>query len=209
MMRFDQFEREVEAIPYQYRHPRFLYSLIRWLRPKVCVEVGTHIGYAACWLVRGLQENGEGVLHCIDPFCWVTENQEEQWERNTLRCDVRDRIMLWKGRSQEVIWPERIDFAYIDGNHTYDVAKHDVIKAIKLGASCIAMHDTVSWEGSRNLADNFRIAKETGLPIEGSQWDLFEQNFDDGLMVLLKWEPKGPCRGKDIGEVWDKPTVKA
>ncbi len=199
MMSMDQFVAQAGLIPYQYRHPHFLYSLVKWLRPVAIVEVGTHLGMSAVWIARGLQENHQGgKLFCIDPFCWVQETQEQQWVDNINRCGVFSCVELIKGRSQEVAWPGKIDMAFIDGNHVYDVCRHDVEKAQELGATCIAMHDTVSWEGSRKYSEEFRY--------QNKDWDCLEGNFDDGLLVAVKRQPKGECRGQDIGEQWDKPS---
>ena len=52
-MNTPEFYSVVETIPYQYRHPRMLHALIRWLNIKTAIEIGTHIGYAACWMARG------------------------------------------------------------------------------------------------------------------------------------------------------------
>jgi len=197
MIQLHPFEESAGSIPYQYRHSRFIGALVMWLQPETVVEVGTHIGATAVWIARALQLMGKGRLYCVDPFCWTEEYQEEQWEANLTLCGVRDWATLIKGRSQEVEWPERVDFAYIDGNHTYDVCKHDVEKAVKLGATLIAIHDTVSWEGSRKFSEEMRAW-------EG--WDFLEENSECGLLVARKREPKPACDGLDIGEKWDTPT---
>jgi predicted O-methyltransferase YrrM len=192
------FEETVSKIPYQYKHSRLLHDLVIWLEPDICVEVGTHIGFSACWMARAIQLNNKGRLFCIDNFCWTEEAQEEQWEANLRECGVRDWVTLLKGRSEEVDWPERVDFAYIDGNHTYPVCKHDAEKARELGAKVIVLHDTVSWEGSRKYADEMRR--------EWHDWDFLEENSDCGLLIAKKREPKGVCEGEDVGEKWDVPA---
>lgn len=196
MLPHDEFLKEVKTIPYQYRHPFFLYALARWLRPSVIVEVGTHLGMSAVWMARALQENGTGRLFCIDNFCWIQEPQEEQWHANVKKCGVADSITLIKGRSESCQWPEHVDMAFIDGNHTYDVCSHDAAKARKLGASCIILHDTVSWEGSRKYAEEVRSSWES--------WDFLEENSDCGLLICKKREPKTNTWGQDIGGNWDK-----
>lgn len=199
-MTLTPFEQSANGIPYQYPHPKILHGLVRWLRPAVVVEVGSHLGMTAVWIARALQENNSGRLYCIDPFCWVRETQQEQWEENLQRCGVRDWVTLIKGRSQEVTWPDAVNLAYIDGNHTYPVCKHDVMKAREQGATCIVMHDTVSWEGSRRYSEEMRATWK--------DWDFIEEVSEGGLMIAKRRDVKGPCEGVDIGEFWDKPTVK-
>lgn len=198
-MNKNQFRETAAKIPYQYRHPEMIYALIRWLQVKTAIEIGTHIGMTACWMARALQENGGGHLHCIDPFCWTNESQEEQWRANIEMCGVSDVVTLIKGRSQEVEWPSA-ELVFVDGNHTYPVARHDADKARDGGARCIILHDTVAWEGSRIHAEEIRTAPAWG------EWDKMEVNFDCGMMILIKREVKPPSWGEDSGEQWDKPT---
>jgi predicted O-methyltransferase YrrM len=197
MITRDYFEIAVDQIPYKYRHPLILHGLIRWLEPKIVIEIGTHIGFTACWLARGLQENGQGHLFCIDPFCWIEENQKEQWFTNISNCGVEGVVTLIQGRSQEVVWPIGPDLVYVDGNHTYEVCKYDVERSRELGASCIVLHDTVSWEGSRKYSEEMREDDKW------RGWDFLEAEFECGLLIVKKRFPKGFCEGVDIGERWD------
>lgn len=190
MLTHDEFRRRAERIAYQYRHPEMLYSLVRWLRPLVCVEVGTHIGMSAVWMARALQENDDTEeyvirpkLHCIDNFCWTEHNQYQDWHENIGRCDVGDTVELIRGRSQEVEWPKRIDFAYIDGNHEDEVCYHDVFKAITRGAFCVCLHDTTQLDGPRAVSEELRVRL-------AGEWDFLEVTFDAGLFVSLKREVK-------------------
>lgn len=212
MMPFADFEYEVEQIDYRYLHPQILYGLIRWLQPEMVVEIGTHIGYAACWMARALQENNRGALTCIDNFCWTDHDQEAQWNANIDRCGIRDVVTLIRGRSQEVEWPARIDLAYIDGNHAYEVCRYDVLKARELGASVIVMHDTVSCRGARLVADRIRGDIEAQFDQEyftmpdavWEGWDIIEDNRESGLTILKRREPKGSVDANDESDKWDK-----
>lgn len=202
MLTYGEFVEAASKINYQYRHPEFLYALVKWTRPCTVVEVGTHIGMSAVWMARGLQETLVGSklcrLYCIDPFCWVEEPQEALWNAAVDSCGVRDVVELIKGRSQEVEWPLAVDMAFIDGNHVYEVCKHDAEKARSLHAKVIAIHDSVAWEGSRRYADEMRATWQG--------WDFVEENVDCGLLVAKRREERPECWGHDIGEKWDKPT---
>src|SRR4051794_20206306 len=46
----------------------FLYSLVRWLRPEVTVEIGMANGLSTLFIASGLSENGRGRHIAIDPF---------------------------------------------------------------------------------------------------------------------------------------------
>ena len=198
MIPFDQFKAAADAINYQYRHPHMLYALVKWLQPRSVVEVGTHLGMSAVWMARGLQENGSGLLHCIDNFCWRDQpTQEQQWQHNILTCGVADQVRLLRGRSEEVEWPDRVDMAYIDGNHTQRVCQYDLDKALSRLASCIVFNDTATCVGVQRVADLFRIDGRGG-------WDFLEVPFDAGLLIALKRQSRPAATQGDFDQ-WDKP----
>lgn len=194
MLSRKKFEAAAASIPYQNRHSPFLYALVKWLRPRVVVEVGTHLGMSAVWIARGLQENSTGHLWCVDNFCWTEHQQERLWRDNVAFCGVSDAVTLVKGRSQDVEWPSPVDLAYIDGNHSFDVARADSIKAMELGATCIALNDTVEFAGVRKWSEAMRL---------WPGWDFVEVAFDSGLMVALKKPVKKAARMPDA-DPWDK-----
>lgn len=45
---------------------QYLYALVRALRPRVCVELGTFHGCSATHILSALERNEEGHLHCAD-----------------------------------------------------------------------------------------------------------------------------------------------
>lgn len=206
-MNHQEFRDAARAIPYQYRHQEFLYALVRWLRPKTIVEVGTHIGATAVWLARACQENAadgfEGKVYCIDPFCWPVEHhQETSWHLNLIRCGVQGWAVLLKGRSQEVRWPDSVDFAYIDGNHSSEVCRWDTREAMLCGATCVAFNDHAQFAGVRQIADSVRESRFPG--VNRALWDVFDVPFDGGLFVLLKRQPIPEPIDPDA-DPWDKP----
>jgi predicted O-methyltransferase YrrM len=194
------FTKAAESINYRYDHPKLIYAFLRCLGITRAIEIGCHIGYTSCWMAKAIQENGGGMLYCIDPFCWVEEPQEEAWNQSIDSCGVRDAVTLIKGRSQEVEWPSDIECVFVDGNHTYPVAKHDAEKARDMGARLIFLHDTVAWDGSR------RHAEEIMDDPAWSGWDKMQVNSECGITVLLKQSQKPASWGEDSGEQWDKPT---
>jgi hypothetical protein len=83
--------------------------------------------------------------------------------------------------------------AYIDGNHTYSMSRFDVERAEKNGATCICLNDTVTCEGARRVGEWMRTDPD---------WDCLEVNFDAGLLIALKRQPKPPVSQGDFDE-WD------
>ncbi|MGH8464550.1 MAG: hypothetical protein ACRER5_10420, partial [Pseudomonas sp.] len=43
-----------------------LYSLVKRMRPRTVVELGTGFGVTAAWMAGALRENGGGVIHTYD-----------------------------------------------------------------------------------------------------------------------------------------------
>lgn len=182
----DFFER-VEALfhDWHYDHPRILYALMRSLRPEVAVEVGTYRGYAACYMARAVQENGIGHVYCIDDFSEGIQQRydEDHWRDNLRTCGVLSRATLLRGKSSEVSWPERVDFAYIDGWHGFSTVAEDFNSADSRGAECICLDDTDSTVGPSLFLQRLRSSTE---------WDVCEVLRDCGLAICTRRLKKKP-----------------
>jgi hypothetical protein len=191
MLSRDDFERLVQQVPSHgtERHAQLLYGLVRWLNPATVVEVGACHGYTSCWLARALQDNREADpdrqergLIVIDDYSLQPKAELAFWH-NVGLTQVSDVVHVAKGNSREVEWPERVDFAYIDGDHSFEGCRFDVEKAIAQGARCIALHDTQSWWGPRRYV-------EEAFP-EG--WTEISVAFDQGFTVMMKRPEKPPA----------------
>lgn len=170
---------------WHYDHPRILYALIRAMKPQVVMEVGTYRGYAACYMARAIQENNAGRLYCIDNFSETTQRNfadpVAHWNGNLEACGVRDWVTLIRGDSDKVQWPHKIDFAYIDGWHSYQMCQHDFFQASVAGATCICLDDTTQSVGPRMVSESF---------LEG--WDVLDFHHDCGLTICNRRQPKPP-----------------
>lgn len=186
---------------WHYAHPKVLYGLIRALRPEIVVEVGTYRGYAAAYMGKAIQENNVGRLYCIDDFSLndhVSKYGEPSvhWSDNLKKCGVRDWVTLLRGKSDEVLWPKRVDFAYLDGWHSYAMAKHDFCAAAALGAKVIVMDDTETCVGPRQWLGEVR---------KDAVWEVLELYADNGLAICVRKQPKK--RVNFIQELPDHPGV--
>jgi predicted O-methyltransferase YrrM len=165
------------------RHAWALYGLIRWLQPRAVLEVGTWHGYTAAWMARALADNGAGRLHCIDNFSLggVTRGQ---LLANLAAVGVADRVDVHDGDSLALAWPEPIDFAYLDGNHSHAYVLQECERALAIGARTIVLHDTTSWWGPRQFLDELRVR------VDGV--DVCEVMDDEGLTILRVRGDKPP-----------------
>ena len=94
-----------------------LYAMVLALKPKVCVEIGTHQGLSTCFIAAALKENERGRLYTFDINCVVSDkaklnathyNLAEQVEFHTLSNPF--------ARIVPSLAP--IDFYFDDGSHS-------------------------------------------------------------------------------------------
>jgi predicted O-methyltransferase YrrM len=108
-----------------------LYGLVFGLQPKHCLEIGTFRGGSTAIICGALDDTGFGDLACVDPLPQV---DSELWDRLSGRC------RMFEGPSPDIL-PEvgrqvgaAFEFAFIDGNHTYDYVRRDVLGVLQLMA---------------------------------------------------------------------------
>ncbi|MFD9628362.1 class I SAM-dependent methyltransferase [Peribacillus muralis] len=171
-------------------HRRFVYDLVRFVKPVTIVELGTHHGtsfFSFCQAVRDAQ---------IPTYCYAIDTwrgdphsgyygdhvyqavkavsvREFPDIGKLLRMDFDQAITLFEDNS--------IDLLHIDGYHTYEAAHHDYTSWYpKLKENSIVLfHDTVV----RN--DDFGVYR---LWEELSELPHFEFPHSNGLGILF---PKG------------------
>lgn len=169
---------------WHYDHPRILYALIRSTKPNTAIEIGTYRSYAACYMARALQENNTGHLYCVDNFSLTDHakrygDPEKHWNDNLAACGVRNWVTLLKGDSDKVKWPDSVDFAYIDGWHSYDAVRYDFEECEKRGAKCICLDDTINSVGPRLWMNEVRA-------IHKKNWSVIDIPADNGLSICVR-----------------------
>lgn len=112
-------------------------------RRPILVEIGTWLGRSAVVLGKALQQRGDGVLYCVDPFNADGDRQSRRiyeaevrglgrplreacWA-NIMRHGVQSHVQLIEGYGHQVAaqWSDPIDLLFIDGNHEYDSVRQD------------------------------------------------------------------------------------
>jgi hypothetical protein len=139
-------------------HEPYLRGLIAALRPRRCVEIGTHFGqsfFTACQAVEHLQLKAE----CVAIDSWMGDHQAGFYDDSVFTGFIH----ILRTRHPETGYYIRsifddavacfddgsIDLLHVDGLHTYEAVKNDFEKWLpKLSdRGVIIFHDTTVYEG--------------------------------------------------------------
>jgi Methyltransferase domain len=139
------------------------YGMVRTLRPRHILVIGSGFGFSVVCLALGLKDNGTGELSFVDPsYSVLTEGPfrtvggTSQWsdpekvESHFARFGVEQWTRHYRVRSDQFFSTyaaldlPQIDLAFIDGNHSYDNVQHDFIATVKRTRknSYLLLHDT-------------------------------------------------------------------
>lgn len=139
------------------------YGLVRALRPRHMLVIGSGFGFSVVCLALGLKDNDQGRLSFVDPSYSVfkdgpfrTVGGTSQWDDpQKVRAHFRrfglERIVThYKHTSAEFFadYAARglpgIDLAFIDGSHAYADVRHDFLAALRHSRrnSYLLLHDT-------------------------------------------------------------------
>lgn len=102
-----------------------LYALVRGIKPKFCIETGTHKGLSTHYIAQALEDNKEGHVVTCDPIDW---NQPGIFSQSPLNHRITYKKLRGKDLfSDDSIKAPVVDFLFIDGYH----GKKDVIEEIE------------------------------------------------------------------------------
>ncbi len=155
---------------------RFLYTLVRLVRPRLMLETGTYAGYSSLCIAQAMQDNDLGHLHCFDLFLDMGHYHSpvapgivdglELVSTHLEKAGLRNRVSLHKGNSSVKIretfgdHPEKFDMAFIDGDHTINGCLEDwrAVDELLAEGGIVILHDTkperCGWLGPRYLLES-------------------------------------------------------
>lgn len=156
---------------------RAIYHLIRALKPKSVLEVGTNVGFSTLHIAAALDANGaDGRITTVD-ITDVNDPTDQPWKGCAQPYAPRD--MLAAGGYGDMVTfvaqnsldyltncKDKFDFIFLDGSHDADVVYQEVPKAIDAlaGGGVILLHDF--YAGLTFLWDNKKIIPGPCIAIE-------------------------------------------
>lgn len=186
------------------------YGVVRALRPKHILVIGSGHGFSVVCLALGIKDNGTGRLNFVDPSYSLIKdgpfktvggrgswNDAERVQRHFERFGVTDVITHYRMTSQE-LFPQyerlglpKINVAFIDGNHSYESVRYDFIEALKRSHknSYIFLHDTnIYVREALNHAGVKRWMRL--LKKEEKALEVINFPFSSGVALVRVLEPK-------------------
>jgi predicted O-methyltransferase YrrM len=117
------------------------YELVRYYRPKVVVELGTHVGLSALAMGMALRDlDRGGKLYAVDT--WEGDDHSGHYgDRLGLESVIVPMRMTFDEARGQV--PDQIDLLHVDGLHTWDAVKHDfdTYKPLVRPGGIVLFHD--------------------------------------------------------------------
>ncbi len=157
------------------REKEKLLYLARKCRGISYVEIGSYIGASSCFIAAGIKKSGGGRLYCIDTWQNDAMSEErardtfDEFRKNTARYE--EFIVALRDTSHEIAksFDKKVDFLFIDGNHSYEGVKSDVDDWLpKLNNKAIVILHDIGWaEGvQRAVKESVRpyVKQEGRLP---------------------------------------------
>ncbi len=137
---------------------------LQWLghlrgTPACGMEIGTFEGDSAEWMCENIATAPGSCYHCVDPFTGSVEHKLHNVPHSQLEQKARAKlarfknVIIHKGYSERVVrdFKSRLDFCYIDGDHSTRSALRDgvlVFDLLKVGG--IAIFDDFEWKALPN-----------------------------------------------------------
>jgi predicted O-methyltransferase YrrM len=187
------------------------YGLVRAIRPRHVVVVGSGYGFSVICLALGLKDNGAGALTFVDPSYSLLRNgpaqtiggadfwrDPEQVRAHFAQFGVDDLVTHYKRTSEEFFSSyedfalPKIDLAFIDGNHSYSHVHHDVLATLRYShaGTYLLLHDTNIYirEFIRHAGVK-RWLKKNGSRHKAA-FEYVDFPFDSGVALVRVVEPK-------------------
>lgn len=116
------------------------------------LEIGTYQGVTAGRIAGVLRP--AGLLYCVDPWPENRGKDNPCWaicQRHLERAGVKQRVRILRGYSREMVGqiPDNLDFAFIDGDHSWEGIQTDwaIVSGKITSRAFICLHDSLVPRG--------------------------------------------------------------
>lgn len=150
---------EIEKLPQDdsaHRSLRdWIANYIGKVKPRICVEIGTHRGVTALRIADALRENGSGLLYTIDPHEYGFLDNLKKFP------ELNDYVLYRQIKSVELN-VDGIDFLFVDGRHEYKIVREEIKHFLPLlsKGAFVLFHDC---GGDNELVGVNQAIDEAGL----------------------------------------------
>lgn len=180
------------------------YGLVRALRPRHVVVIGSGFGFSVVCLALGLKDNGDGNLSFVDPSYSVlkhgplrTVGGTSQWDdpqkvkAHFRRFGVERVVTHYKLTSEQFFTDyarrglPKIDLAFIDGSHSYADVRHDFLAALRHSRrnSYLLLHDTNIY--MRELVRHAGVKRWLRrIAVEKKHFEVVDFPFSSGVALV-------------------------
>jgi predicted O-methyltransferase YrrM len=190
---------------------RLLQRIIRTIRPKVGVEVGLAFGISTLYILEAIAEVGGEKLIGMDPA-----QHDDHWRggglHNIREAGYESFYEFHENTSQQVLPAlvgkgQRIDFAFIDGWHTFDHTLIDFFYIDQmLNAGGAVVFDDVGYPSIKRVCDfivtnrAYEVVDSVRLPIENTSNRRLKRTGNRFLDPLVRTDktPASDARRKEF-----------
>lgn len=149
----------------------FLYALVRGIRPKRVLEIGTRHGGSAAIITKAMEDIDTGILIGLDPSPEITVSQEQFYGRFHLIAKPSPEATAEASSAANGLF----DLVFIDGIHIYEQVKKDIEGCLPYIAidGYILLHDALNFgvseairhavESNSNLFDCGYVCTKPGM----------------------------------------------
>lgn len=191
------------------------YGLVRTLRPRHVLVIGSGYGFSVVCLALGLKDNGKGALDFVDPSYSVLKHGPLQTVGGTSQWDdpakVRahfaqfgvDRLVTHHRETSAEFFAHYaarglppIDVAFIDGNHAYAAVRQDFVSVVERSRrnSYVLLHDTNIY--IREMVRHSGVKRWLrAVARERDYFEVLDFPFSSGVAIVRVtcegWRPAG------------------